>query len=152
MVILIPASAVVMGVVMITLAIVSNDGLVADDYYQRGLEINRSLVRDQRATRLSLRATLSWGPDAGTATITLSGGPQFVAPETLTLRLVNATRAAADRRILMHRAGANRYLGQVRRLPEGRWYAQIEGPDWRLIKELDGRSNALVRFRYQEEP
>ena len=39
MLILIPGSAVIMGVVMIWLAISNEDGLVADDYYKQGKTI-----------------------------------------------------------------------------------------------------------------
>ena len=49
MIIMIPFSAVVMGGVMLTLAVSSDDGLVTDDYYRKGLQINRTLERDALA-------------------------------------------------------------------------------------------------------
>ena len=42
MVLAIPASAVVAGAVILVLANTTWDGLVADDYYQQGMQINRS--------------------------------------------------------------------------------------------------------------
>ena len=60
MVLAIPAAAVVVGVVMLVLANVTWDGLVVDDYYRRGLEINRSLARDAEASRLGLRASVAF--------------------------------------------------------------------------------------------
>jgi hypothetical protein len=56
--VLIPSSAVVMGVFLISLAVLSNDGLVVDDYYRHGLEINRQLARDEAAAAYALAATL----------------------------------------------------------------------------------------------
>ena len=38
-----PASAVLGGMVTIWIAVDSDDGLVVDDYYKRGLEINKKL-------------------------------------------------------------------------------------------------------------
>ncbi len=39
----IPATTVVACAVMITLAIVTDDGLVSDDYYREGLAINKKI-------------------------------------------------------------------------------------------------------------
>ena len=52
MMISIPFSAVIMGVVMIWLAVDTNDGLVVDDYYKQGLEINGLISRDKKAAEL----------------------------------------------------------------------------------------------------
>ena len=56
MLVAIPFSAVIMGVVMIWLAVDTDDGLVADDYYKLGMEINRVIKRDQKASELGLSA------------------------------------------------------------------------------------------------
>ena len=50
----IPAAAVIMGIVMLTLAIKSYSGLVIDDYYKHGKQINRVLARDRFAHELGL--------------------------------------------------------------------------------------------------
>lgn len=39
-----PAAAVIGGIAVLYLAITTNDGLVADDYYRRGVTINQSLA------------------------------------------------------------------------------------------------------------
>ena len=49
LIIMIPFSAVIMGGVLLTLAVSSDDGLVTDDYYKKGLQINRTLERDALA-------------------------------------------------------------------------------------------------------
>ena len=56
MLIAIPLAAVIMGVVMLTLAIQSYSGLVVDDYYKKGKQINRVLARDRFAYELGLAA------------------------------------------------------------------------------------------------
>ena len=56
MLIAIPGSAVVMGAVMLTLATSTYDGLVADDYYKRGLQINRSIAREKHAASHGIAA------------------------------------------------------------------------------------------------
>ena len=44
-----PAIVVVAGLVTAFLAVTTSDGLVAEDYYRRGIEINRALTREERA-------------------------------------------------------------------------------------------------------
>ena len=67
MVLAIPATAVLGGVVMLVLANATWDGLVADDYYRRGMQINRSLARDAEAARLGLRAPAPLDRQRGSA-------------------------------------------------------------------------------------
>ena len=59
----IPFTAVVMGVVMMTLAIQSYSGLVVDDYYKKGKQINRVLARDRFAHELGLAAAVRLADD-----------------------------------------------------------------------------------------
>src|SRR5688572_10359806 len=54
-----PAVVVVAGAFTIWLAFVSSDGLVADDYYKRGLAINQELQRDRVAAERSLTAEMN---------------------------------------------------------------------------------------------
>jgi hypothetical protein len=56
-----PALVIIAGVVTAYLAVVSNDGLVEDDYYKQGLTVNQRTVRDQRAAELGIEAELVLG-------------------------------------------------------------------------------------------
>ena len=51
-----PAAAVVGGIVTTVLAVRSADGVVATDYYRRGVEINEELARMQRAQEPAVNA------------------------------------------------------------------------------------------------
>jgi uncharacterized protein len=44
-----PAIVVVAGIYTAFLAVTTNDGLVAEDYYRRGVEINRRLSGEERS-------------------------------------------------------------------------------------------------------
>ena len=44
-----PAIVIVAGVITTWIAFATSDGLVADDYYKRGLEVNAVLKREQEA-------------------------------------------------------------------------------------------------------
>ena len=58
MIIAIPAASVIAGINMIYLAVNTDDGLVADDYYKEGMAINQNLKRDRTAAELGLGAEL----------------------------------------------------------------------------------------------
>ena len=58
-----PAIVVVAGIVTAVIAIETDDGLVADDYYKRGLAINQTLERAARTAALGLTATVDIAAD-----------------------------------------------------------------------------------------
>ena len=128
MVLAIPATAVIAGAVMLVLANMTWDGLVADDYYKRGMQINRSLARDAEATRLGLGATLAF-PAPGVVEARLAGAAPTPRGDRLILRFA---RAGADVRVLLIRGGGGIWRGSVPALPPGKWYVEIGNERWRL--------------------
>ena len=134
MVLAIPATAVVVGAVMLVLANVTWDGLVADDYYRRGMEINRSLARDAEAARLGLRASIAF-PAPGVVTVRLAGrdgatvAPGDAAP---ILRFARAARTGADVTVAMTRAAGGVWHGVLPEMASGKWYVEIGNDHWRL--------------------
>ena len=134
MVLAIPATAVLGGVVMLVLANLTWDGLVADDYYRQGMQINRSLARDAEAARLGLGATLTF-PAPGVVEVRLTGvHGKAAAPggERLTLRFAHATRSGADVRVRLIRSAGGGWRGALSSLPPGKWYAELGNERWRL--------------------
>lgn len=129
-----PAAVLVAGAITIFLAVWSDDGLVADDYYRRGLAINQTLARDQLAARLGLHATVRLLA-SGVVQVTLKG--EGTPPPALVLRLVHPTRAGEDWSLSLSRAEAGVYRGQSAPLPSGRRDVILEDDTgtWRLTGE-----------------
>ena len=65
LIIAIPAAAVIMGIVIVTLAIRVPESVVRDDYYQAGRAINLDLKGTHRAAELGVAATLLGSPEDG---------------------------------------------------------------------------------------
>jgi hypothetical protein len=105
--ILFPLAAVVGGVFTLMLAIESNDGLVEDDYYQRGKEINLVLDRDLAAASLGLSARIDI--DADTLTVRLTANPGYALPAQVTFDLLHATRSGYDQHLTMMQMSAGVY-------------------------------------------
>lgn len=128
-----PAAVIVAGFVTLWLAVASDDGLVADDYYKRGLAINQTLSRGQAARDMGLSAEVTFAD--GRVGVTLRGAA--APPEVLQLRLVHPTRAVADQTMELRRTGAAAY-GAVLAAPlDGRRVVLIEDATrrWRLAGE-----------------
>lgn len=143
----IPGSAVIMGAVMLTLAITSYDGLVADDYYRLGLQINRSLARDDSARVQGLSAVVyPFEPGLGEEdrsgdglsekglVLDLSSHMDVARlPAIVQLNAYRTTRSDADRTIMFYREAGGTYRAPNVGLPmEGVWNVELTGANWRL--------------------
>jgi len=144
LVIAIPASAVVMGVVMITLAIQSSSGMVVDDYYRKGKQINRVLARDRLAYELGLAAGLRLDGSGGLE-IRFDPEVKVIPGERIELRLVHATRPGLDRDLVFDN---NRlYLqAKLKLIGRGRWNIYLQTPDWRLTGSLQYPQTQYARL------
>jgi uncharacterized protein len=126
----IPGTSVVMGTVLLTLAIRSDDGLVADDYYREGLRINRSLARDAFAQRAGIVATVT-REGAGVQVILHASEP-LTFPPTLALKAMHATRSEADRHVVLAHLGDGRYVADRTWPTTGQWNLELGTERWRL--------------------
>jgi len=141
-----PMLVVIASMYTLWLAITSDDGLVADDYYKRGLAINRTLSRDQNAAANHYRATLVFDPGAHSVRATFSG--RGVRPRVLRLRIVHPTRAGMDRMVSLVAAGDGRYEGAIGALHPGRWLITLDDASrkWRLTGEWHAPDQKLLRL------
>ncbi|HSS66647.1 MAG TPA: FixH family protein [Gammaproteobacteria bacterium] len=138
MLIAIPASSVLFGIVMLVLAVLSYDGLVADDYYKRGLEINRDLQRDRTAARLGLSAGVRFDSRSQEirVDVTARNSQTFLLPKRLNLRLVHPTRAGLDRVVELRSFGRGQYSGHLGGLEAGHWHLHLETESWRVLGRM----------------
>lgn len=132
----IPAASVVVGMIMLTLAIRTEDGLVADDYYKRGLAINKLIAREAAARADGVQAQLWIEPGAGRVRIRLEG--RAAVGEHVRLAFVHPTRAGLDQTANLARAGAGLYEGVLGPLAAGRWHVMLEDEPraWRVVGVL----------------
>jgi len=129
MLIALPGSAVIAGIVTIWLAVTTSDGLVADDYYKQGLAINQTMARDELARRLGLEAEIDIR--LGQVRVLLSGRDE--PPEALVMTLIHPTRAGQDQ-IIHLRKQRDGYAGDFADPIAGRWSIRLEDEAlrWRM--------------------
>lgn len=125
-----PASAVVAGIVTLVIAVKNEDGLVAEDYYKQGLAINRVIEREARAAQIGLQAHMLVA--GRNVRIHLDGSGSL--PGRIVVRFVHPTRAGEDQEITLVSVTPGWYEAVLPDLAQGRWRLQIEDADttWRL--------------------
>ena len=133
MLLAIPLSSVLVGGIMLWLAVTNEDGLVANDYYKRGLEINRTLGRDAVAARHQVTAELGFIGETGRITADVRAAPGFDYPPALTLDIHHAVKPGHDLRLELTRISDTVYAGPLPPLVPGRWHLVLHADDWRLL-------------------
>ncbi len=134
LVILFPASAVIGGMATISLAISSDDGLVVDDYYKQGLEINLVLERDKMAIKHGLQATLNL--DNNFIKIRLDKNSDYDLPDKINLKFSHHTRSGFDKELVLNRVSDDIYQNKAPELILGKWSIQISADNWRLLQSI----------------
>lgn len=129
-----PAAVVVAGFVTAWLAATTEDGLVEDDYYKKGLAINQTIKRDQMAKSLRVKAQLMVGEDATQLRVMLQGGNSGNLPPALRLKVLHPTRSGLDHVVMLTQRGSGYYEGRISELGAARWRLILEDTDnrWRL--------------------
>lgn len=144
-----PLAAVLMGIVMVVLAMRSQDGLVADDYYKQGLGINRTLDRERHAAALHIAGMLEFNADRTRVRLLL--GEHAEASGTLLLTLVHPTRAGLDQRVELVRTAPGEFTGALSAPAAGKWLLALEdeGNVWR-VNGAWRTTDARVRLGVEE--
>lgn len=144
-----PFVVIVAGVITTYLAVVSNDGLVEDDYYKQGLAVNQRTARNQHASELGMEAEiLSGGADATLLRVFLKAQPGAPMPESLALRIVHPTRGGMDQSLRLQSDGAGFYSGKLSAPLSGRWHVALEDDkrDWRLVGDWEVEKQSSLRL------
>lgn len=118
------------------LAVHTDDGLVTEDYYRKGLAINQTLKRSARAQELGLQIGLTIALDSISVRLS-STQARFTPPESLHVTVSHPTRAGFDQtQILYLRDG--RYVGRFKLPSAGHWVVLIkdDADAWRVMGNM----------------
>jgi hypothetical protein len=125
----IPALTIVAGLVTWWIAAQRADSNVAEDWYKRGMAINRSLERESRAQALGLKAELTLAGEHDLR-LRLDGGDAL--PSAVTVVLTHPVRAEQDRHLTLDRQADGAYRTVSPRVGAGTWGVSIEAHDWKI--------------------
>lgn len=135
-----PAAAVIAGTITIVIAINHHDADVVDDYYKKGLAINRTIDQQELAASLGLVAHAAYVSTTGEVTLTLdSNSDAGENLESLSLAFIHTTRAEHDRHVLLHKDQQGSFKTIIKDIRAGSWNLVLEPADkqWRLDAHMD---------------
>jgi uncharacterized protein len=138
-----PAVVVVAGFITLWLAITSFDGMVADDYYKKGLGVNQDLSRRERAATLGITARLEHDAPARKLRASLTGD----GPRTLNLRFTHPTRAGQDVKIELVQTAKGQYEGTLLLPAQSKWNIELYSADWAIDGEWSDTATAAIELK-----
>ncbi|MGB2248066.1 MAG: FixH family protein [Alcanivorax sediminis] len=143
MAILLPATAVVAGLITLYIAIVNADDPVVDEWYKEGKAINRSAEQEQLAARLGIRLELSQ-VGAGVQARLLAD-TAIPMPSSIKVAMRHPTLADRDVVIELVNLEDNQYRGDGVLPQDGRRNVTVtaEGNHWRLYQTIFTDSDNL---------
>ena len=124
-----PFLVVVASLASAWIAVKSDDGVVAEDYYRQGLLINQKLARTAAVAKQAPGATISFEADRRIR-IHLYGVAQ--APSHLQLTLARPGEHRDEHRVSLARVDGGEWAGAMPDLASGRWIVTLESETWRL--------------------
>lgn len=124
---------VIAGIYTAWLAVKSNDGLVTEDYYRKGLAVNQTIARSEEAARMGLTAGIRITGEILSVRLQ-AGDKTFVMPPTLVVTITHPTRAGLDQSRVLTRSG-DVYAAEFRLPSAGHWLVLLEDErkTWRLM-------------------
>ena len=138
-----PAVVVVAGIATAWIAYSTSDGLVAEDYYKKGLVVDQVLARSREAKDLGLRFRARFTAEAIDAALSATKPDNFAYPRRLMVTLSHPTRAGLDQQFVLERADDRdgrdgHYAGKFRLPASGHWLVLIEddAASWRLLGNI----------------
>ncbi len=132
LVILVPVSAVIVGLSMLAVSIYTFDGPVVDDYYKKGKEINFTLQRDKMASDYELFAELIMDQDKEVIEMELSANDRFEFPANIELNFLHRTLSGKDQKVELVQQSDGLYQANLPALSQSRWLVELGAADWRL--------------------
>jgi len=152
-----PALAVAGGIVTVILALRTSDGVVAPDYYKRGLAINEELSRRERAGALGVKVSLSADSlrQGDRVTVRVASAEALPQEATLQVRLVHPARSGSDRVAVLARMrrsddGREAIYSGIWRDGQGEppagvaWHVAVETASWRVDADATVAPGATV--------
>jgi len=132
-----PLAAVIVGSCYTVTAIKSDDGLVTDDYYNKGKAINMELRRDTAAAEMGITAQVMLSSDGRDVTVNTTSNKTL--PATLKLKLIHPAQDDYDVSAELHQTAPNQYTGSFNKelVKANHWYVQLEDQNnqWRVQAE-----------------
>jgi len=145
-----PATAVIAGLTTLWIAMQTSDSLVLVPEQGVKAEADRQVAAARLASELGLAAAVDIDLTTGVIKAVMRSGDLQDFPATLIFEMSHPTIADRDHLITLTRAipdadGNPVWVGHFVTIPEGRYYAVLKSPEWRLSTEWNGDATLTLR-------
>jgi uncharacterized protein len=123
-----PFVAVVASLASAWMAITSDDGVVAQDYYKQGITINQRLAR-MAPDAIPLGARITIG-ERGEMRAHIEGLVE--PPKNVRLTLAHPATVGRAEVVILESVAGGDYVGALAKQTPGRWIVTLESDSWRL--------------------
>jgi len=130
-----PLIVVIAAIVTGVIAWKGEDKVVSRDYYKQGININRDLQKDAKASELKILAETRFDQSSGKISLRLEGKATF--PESILFSISTHSAAStyeSSQKIKLLQSKPNVFEGKLGIPPAEKnlWHVQIETAEWRL--------------------
>ncbi|HEY6897915.1 MAG TPA: FixH family protein [Rhodocyclaceae bacterium] len=128
-----PALVIIASFISAWIAIRSDDGLVEDDYYRKGLAAEKTVARSELAAKQGIEARVKLQSDRVSVAVSAID-TTFKPPVALILTMSHPTRAGMDQVVTL-KLENQEFTGAFRLPSAGHWLVMIEDEarTWRLM-------------------
>ena len=141
----IPAFSIVFTLCIVWISVKTFDGVVVDDYYRKGLEINRELARDRHAVGIGLQGHARI--EDGRLSVQLESDVGTPWPEQLVLGFYHPGISNRDVIVNLQHVGFGSYEAARVEIGNGKWNVSTGTDAWRLEGKLFHPNEAGFRLR-----
>ncbi len=146
LVVLLPLTTVVVGIAFVVFSITHYDGVVEDDYYKKGKQINQTIERDETASQLGLTALLDLKIEKNLVNMDLDSVEPTEYPENVNLKFIHRTVSEQDVVLDLIRQSGGNYLAVLPELLETNWQLELGTDNWRLRGHLNYPQETVVKL------
>ena len=142
-----PTIVVVASIITFIIAFQTDDGVVTEDYYKKGLAINQDLTRDHKAAKLGLTGEVTVSNNSIELRLT-STQPNGAIGQQLKFTAQNYAAKDQDQTITLLPSGDGIWRGTLAQpIGIGHWQLFIESNEWRLETDSQGNVTQPLVFK-----
>jgi uncharacterized protein len=130
------------------------DNVVSQDYYKQGVNINKNLYRDAKASEYQMLANAQFDPGNRKITLRLEGKTTLPAELIFSLSVANKqSEFESAQKIGLTQTQSGLYEGQLKEMSRtpalnlNLWHVQVDGTDWRLTADWHDPAKTSLQLK-----
>jgi uncharacterized protein len=149
-----PVIVVIAAIITGVIAWQGSDKVVSKDYYKQGVNINKDIYRDAKASEYKILATAKFDASTGKVFLNLEGSTALPASVLFSFTSASGTSEYEPiQKISLSQTQSGMYEGLIKpastsdSLNLNLWHVQVEGTDWRLTADWHDPAHTSLQLK-----